>query len=1253
MDSRCGPGGSSKSSGKPVSKKHDLVSNVKTRDRNKSNIDGSGELFVTQGNNRKRRRDADEDNEDRVGQGRNAKIGKKGVSDSVKKRENKSSVDVVGEASETAYLREEVLKDKTGAKSLCKLDRQCSTADKEMKEVVAEKMNISEKKRNSGEEVRGSSENSRSSMGRIEVCSSKLNTANDSKLSGEKSIRDSKDKQRKLKNEKRKPIVKELSSDGTRSKKLLSIPTNGSKKPKIIRRSKDAELSCSSGDGQKSSSKEPTDPGVRNKRYHVNGDGCAIVSKTRNSMGIQMSLMCHQCQRNDKGGVVFCSSCQRKRYCYPCITNWYPEQTREEIEAACPVCRGNCNCKACLRNFLSVHRVVDHGKEPNAKVKLERLLYLLDKVLPLLKQIYAEQNAEIEVEARIRGVQSSEVEVTRNMLAKGERLYCDNCYTSIVDFRRSCASCSYDLCLSCCRELREGHQNGSTEVKSAALQLEGKRFGWESQVVLANHKRIIDTSSSFLEWRANENGSIFCPPKKRGGCGKQILELQRNFKRNWVAKLIQNAEKLTADCSFTTNKRSKKCSICPPLGSHPGDDKCNSNVRRAAFRENSCDNFLYCPNAFELGDSAIEHFQSHWVNGEPVIVKNVMEKTSGLSWEPMVMWRAFRETGSRKSAVEERRAVKAIDCLDWCEVEINIHQFFKGYLQGRMHTSGWPEMLKLKDWPSSSSFEERLPRHGAEFIAALPFYDYTHPESGLLNLATKLPDNCSKPDLGPKTYIAYGCSEELGRGDSVTKLHCDMSDAVNVLTHSTEVNFSKWQHECIKKMQKKHEEEDLIELYGGKNEAPKEKKNVDKKGPELAKSGVHVDSYLEFHEDKLVESGTPNLLEKLNLTAEVQDNNVNLLKESISPISENVLEKNDLKLDEVDKDIVQPDDLFVREAADALCLLAAKNLKDNVCLESNNLHKEDSQEQKVKLQVNMKGEMDKLVEKHSSDCELDKYARIGQETKRSDGEVSLNNESSSCCQGKFLSPKTVSTTSGCPSSSVDAAHAVTADANSCKPEGICNSSSYLDVSIHERLEEKSVPGDCPLLKNDFTVPGAMESDTVNKSLHINGDSELVYGGAVWDIFRREDVPKLIEYLQKHWREFRHIRSLPVNSVVHPIHDQTLYLNERHKKQLKEELNIEPWTFEQYLGEAVFIPAGCPHQVRNRKSCIKVALDFVSPDNVQECVRLTEEFRLLPENHRAREDKLEVKKMALYAASAAIREAFDLIPKLSTKTEKTK
>lgn len=31
-----------------------------------------------------------------------------------------------------------------------------------------------------------------------------------------------------------------------------------------------------------------------------------------------------------------------------------------------------------------------------------------------------------------------------------------------------------------------------------------------------------------------------------------------------------------------------------------------------------------------------------------------------------------------------------------------------------------------------------------------------------------------------------------------------------------------------------------------------------------------------------------------------------------------------------------------------------------------------------------------------------------------------------------------------------------------------------------------------------------------------------------------------------------------------------------------DIGVEPWTFVQKLGEAIFIPAGCPHQVRNLK-----------------------------------------------------------------------
>lgn len=255
----------------------------------------------------------------------------------------------------------------------------------------------------------------------------------------------------------------------------------------------------------------------------------------------------------------------------------------------------------------------------------------------------------------------------------------DNCNTSIVNLHRSCPNpdCSYDLCLTCCRELRRGLQPGGSEAESSHQQFverangqgtdikgripaHGERYSWEIDGAHPTNNYATG-ASDFPDWRVNMDGSIPCPPKARGGCGTETLELRRIFETNWVDQLIKNAESLTTNFWAPEIDFSQECSLCLPSAS-----TVNGEVRRAAFRENSHDNFLYCPDSSCLGDNEIEHFQTHWMRGEPVIVRNVLEKTSGLSWDPMVMWRAFR--GARKVLKEDALSVKAIDCFDWCEV---------------------------------------------------------------------------------------------------------------------------------------------------------------------------------------------------------------------------------------------------------------------------------------------------------------------------------------------------------------------------------------------------------------------------------------------------------------------------------------------------------------------------------------------------------------------------------------------------------
>jgi lysine-specific demethylase 3 len=138
-------------------------------------------------------------------------------------------------------------------------------------------------------------------------------------------------------------------------------------------------------------------------------------------------------------------------------------------------------------------------------------------------------------------------------------------------------------------------------------------------------------------------------------------------------------------------------------------------------------------------------------------------------------------------------------------------------------------------------------------------------------------------------------------------------------------------------------------------------------------------------------------------------------------------------------------------------------------------------------------------------------------------------------------------------------------------------------------------------------------------------------GALWHIYNSRDADKIRDLLNKVAME----RGDPLEPNHDPIHDQSWYLDRPLRKRLMDEYDVSGYPIVQCLGDAVFIPAGAPHQVRNLNNCIKIAEDFVSPENVSHCFDLTEEFRRLSNTHQNHEDKLQIKNIIYHAVKDAV------------------
>jgi len=157
------------------------------------------------------------------------------------------------------------------------------------------------------------------------------------------------------------------------------------------------------------------------------------------------------------------------------------------------------------------------------------------------------------------------------------------------------------------------------------------------------------------------------------------------------------------------------------------------------------------------------------------------------------------------------------------------------------------------------------------------------------------------------------------------------------------------------------------------------------------------------------------------------------------------------------------------------------------------------------------------------------------------------------------------------------------------------------------------------------------ADAVNIMLYASkrGDGE---GFAVWNIFHADDANKIREFLRE--------RNPGLPTTFDPIHSQHYYLDNHLRKELYETKGVISWRVEQRPGEAVFIPAGCAHQVSNAADCIKVAIDFVSTENVDRCFKLTREFRKLNLAKAWKDDVLQLRNMLWFAWLSCQRLSFN-------------
>lgn len=389
------------------------------------------------------------------------------------------------------------------------------------------------------------------------------------------------------------------------------------------------------------------------------------------------------------------------------------------------------------------------------------LHYAVCMLLPVLKEINAEHKVEVENDAEKKEGNPAEPQIHSSELTSDDRQPCSNGRDfAVVDLQRMCTR------------------------SSSVLRLNSDQD--QSQESLSRKVGSVKCSNGIKSPKV-------CKRKEVKGCSNNLfLSL---FPLELTSKLEISAEEVVS--CYELPEILDKYSGCPfCIGMETQSSSSDSHLKEASkTREDGTGNFLYYPTVLDFHQNNLEHFQTHWSKGHPVIVRSVIKSGSSLNWDPVALFCHYLMNRNNKTG-------NTTDCMDWFEVEIGVKQFFLGSLRGKAETNTCQERLKLEGWLSSSLFKEQFPNHYAEILNILPISHYMDPKRGLLNIAANLPDTVQPPDFGPCLNISYRSGEEYAQPDSVKKLGFETCDMVDILLYVTETPVSTNQICRIRKLMK-------------------------------------------------------------------------------------------------------------------------------------------------------------------------------------------------------------------------------------------------------------------------------------------------------------------------------------------------------------------------------------------------------------------------------------------------------------------